>query len=855
MALKLDSLWFVRRTYRIQRALLLLGIPAYYVLGSVLAPQPGYRDPEILRILGSCLFALTLLLSKLPPVKLRMNAVMTTISFLAGIHALYVLHLNDLSTHAFFNLYFLLMVLAVSFPYSFSSKGLLALFLFLINVTAGYLAAVKYSPGEILWYELVVLMILSAVCYMALHFRYKALELAHTSERRFRALLSASPDLLFLMDKEGRYLDLYVQNQDQLFLPVPDCLGKKNSEFLPADIARREVEAIEKTLQTGEPCRYEYELHWKGEIQSYEAITAATGENQVLVAARDITDRKQAEKALIERAEQLRKYEFIVNTSLEYMTLIDRNYRYEAVNQAYCNAHKKNREDIIGHTVADIWGDQLFEARLRGLLDRAFAGEIVQYDLPIAFSDGQLKHFEIAYYPYRTGEVVSHVVVVSRDQTSEKVAEQLREYEARHDSLTKLGNRKQFREALQSSLNRLRRDPNYCFSTMVINLDHFKIVNDSLGHETGDKLLIAVADRLRTLIRSIDYLARSAGGEFLLLMDCVVDQSQVERYAERILLELRHPYFIDGVEIYATASIGICLADREEHTSSGDCLREADAALFEAKKLGRDRFDFFSRRLYEAAVHHIQLGSELRLAMERDELEVFYMPIYSPGRQKVTGYEALIRWNHPERGLLPPAYFIEFAEETGLIVKLGEIVLRKACRQMRQWQKEGMDGFLAVNISARQFRQRGFVDMIHEILQQSDLSANTLELEITESSFLERSDAALTLLESLSGSGIRLSIDDFGTGYSSLSYLKHFPFHTLKIDRSFLFGSDRGQNREIIRSIIELAHALELKVVAEGIETQEQMQLLLSLGCDEMQGYFIGHPLPASEIGRKLALP
>jgi len=854
VARKLDSLWFIRRTYRIQRALLLMGIPAYYVLGSVLSPEPDYQDPESLRILGSCLFALALILSKLPAIKRQMNAVMTTISFLAGMHALYLLYLNDLSAHSFFNIYFLLMVLAVSFPYSFSSKGLLAVFLFLINVLPGYLA-LQRSPEAMLWYDLLVLLILSAICYLSLHFRFKAVELAHSSERRFRALLAASPDLLFLMDKEGRYLDLYVQNYEQLFLPVPFCIGKKNSEFLPEDIARREVEAIQETLRTGESCRYEYELSLNGENLNYEAITAATEEDQVLVAARDITDRKRAEKALIERADQLRQYEFIVNTSLEYMTLIDRNFRYEAVNQAYCNAHRKTRDEIIGHTVADIWGNQVFEARLRGLLERAFAGEVVQYDLPIAFSDGQLKHFEIAYYPYRTGDVVSHVVVVSRDQTSEKVAEQLRDYEARHDSLTNLGNRKQFREALDSSLSRLRRDPNYCFSTMVVNLDHFKIVNDSLGHETGDRLLIAVADRLRTLIRSIDYLARSAGGEFLLLMDCVVDQAQVERYADRILSELRHPYFIDGVEIYATASIGICLADRQEHLASGDCLREADAALFEAKKMGRDRFDFFSRHMYEAAVHHIQLGSELRLAMERDELEVYYMPIYSPSSRKTTGYEALIRWNHPERGLLPPAYFIEFAEETGLIVRLGEIVLRKACRQMRQWQKEGMDAFLAVNISARQFRQGGFVQMVAEILKETQLSPETLELEVTESSFLERSSAALTILESLSGSGIRLSIDDFGTGYSSLSYLKHFPFHTLKIDRSFLFGSEQGQNREIIRSIIELAHALELKVVAEGIETEEQMLLLQGLGCDEMQGYWIGRPVPASEIAPKLALP
>jgi EAL domain-containing protein (putative c-di-GMP-specific phosphodiesterase class I) len=361
-------------------------------------------------------------------------------------------------------------------------------------------------------------------------------------------------------------------------------------------------------------------------------------------------------------------------------------------------------------------------------------------------------------------------------------------------------------------------------------------------------LLFAAAERLRANIRSIDALARSAGDEFIILLDCIIDEQQIDRITTKLISEFRKPFQIQGVDIFTTISIGVVSADRAKHDTPVDCLRDADAALYEAKKMGRDRHEFFSPRLYEQAVRHLELGSELRVAIEKNQLCLYYMPIYSLTQNRISGLEALIRWKHPERGLIEPLHFIEFAEETGLILEIGNIALEAACRQAVQWRSGGHDIFMAVNISARQFRQDGFAKIILETVAASGLEASALELEITESSMMENPERSGAVLAELRNSSVKLSIDDFGTGYSSLNYLQHYPFHTLKIDRSFLRNTEEAQNSEIIRSIVLLAHSLSLKVIAEGIETNSQLELVRSFGCDEVQGFLIGKPMPAEQM-------
>jgi diguanylate cyclase (GGDEF)-like protein len=447
---------------------------------------------------------------------------------------------------------------------------------------------------------------------------------------------------------------------------------------------------------------------------------------------------------------------------------------------------------------------------------------------------------------------------IAEQERISRVLEETKEHfrhAAFHDSLTGLPNRAMFTELLKAEMEGSKRRNDHLFAVLFLDLDRFKNINDSLGHTHGDLLLVAFAERLERALRPVDTLARFGGDEFAILLSGMHDATDAVRVAQRISEELSQPFVLDKNSAFATASIGIALSssgyDRPE-----DILRDADTAMYRAKENGKARYEVFDHAMHARAVSRLQLESDLRQAVEQKEFCVYYQPIVSLETGRLAGFEALVRWNHPRRGLVSPADFIPVAEETGLIVPIGEWVLQEACKHVRKCQlafPSHRSLSLSVNLSARQVAQADLLDRIKEALASSKLNAHHLKLEITESVVMENAEAAALMFKQLRALGVQLSIDDFGTGYSSLSYLHRFPLNYLKIDRSFVSRLTTDNDNAIVRTISTLARNLGMEVIAEGIETEEQYQQLKMLGCEYGQGFLFSHPVNAEGVLHLLA--
>ncbi len=438
-------------------------------------------------------------------------------------------------------------------------------------------------------------------------------------------------------------------------------------------------------------------------------------------------------------------------------------------------------------------------------------------------------------------------VVTARTQGLETANKQLR-YLATHDALTGLPNRVLMDDRISQCMALADRQ-SQTFAVILLDLDRFKLVNDSLGHGVGDELLKEVARRLKSVVREIDTVARLGGDEFVLIITQSPDRDAVQAVARRIIESLNAPVRVAGLEIHTSPSIGIAFYPGDAATVE-TLLANADAAMYYAKQQGRNNYQCFMPRMNTATQEKVRLESDLHAALEHKQFELHYQPKVNTATGVMHGAEALLRWTHPVHGSIPPAKFIPIAEECGLIGAIGAWVVREACRQARAWQLAGLPSLrVAVNLSASQFRQGNIVAIIRNALDAADLDARFLEVELTESAVMSDPEESIAILETLSAMGVLVSVDDFGTGYSSMSYLRRFPIDKLKIDRGFINDvMSRTEDASIVRAIVSLAHSLNLKVVAEGVESTEQLEFLKSLGCDQYQGFHFSPALPAAQF-------
>ena len=427
------------------------------------------------------------------------------------------------------------------------------------------------------------------------------------------------------------------------------------------------------------------------------------------------------------------------------------------------------------------------------------------------------------------------------------------EHQANYDALTGLPNRNLLHDRLRQAVYAQRNPRNT--AVVFIDLDHFKFVNDSLGHSTGDKLLKGMSERLRTVLREGDTVARLGGDEFVLILNDQSNEEVIFRAMQRISATVCEPIQIEGKELYVTCSAGISLYP-QDGPDVDTLLKNADAAMYRAKEHGRNNFQFYTSEMNERVNERLAMENALRRALERKEFLLHYQQRVDLKTGAIVGAEALVRWSHPDWGLVRPARFISLAEETGIVVQLGEWVLHEACRQARAWLDEGLKpGVISVNLSARQFRQEGLVRMVSRILEETKLEPEHLEMELTESMVMHNVEAAIATLQGLKSLGVALSVDDFGTGYSSLSYLKHLPIDALKIDRSFVRDIGAGAEKDegvLAAAILSLGHSLDLKVIGEGVETDAQLRFLKRHHCEEGQGFFYGEPVAPEAFAKLL---
>src|SRR6266436_1968094 len=458
----------------------------------------------------------------------------------------------------------------------------------------------------------------------------------------------------------------------------------------------------------------------------------------------------------------------------------------------------------------------------------------------------------------RAEQAERHVEELSRHfAEQERISIQLQEskdhfrHAAFHDTLTNLPNRALLAENLKFVIERARQHEDYQFAVLFLDLDRFKNVNDSLGHSIGDQLLITMARRLESCTREADMVARLGGDEFAILLDGIPNQNEASKMARRIQEELQSPFNLSGHEVFTTTSLGIALSSTG-YDHPENMLRDADTAMYRAKAQGKACYEIFDKGMHTHAVYVLQMENDLRRALDREEFRVYYQPIVSLDNGALAGFEALIRWQHPERGFVNPSDFIPLAEGTGRMIPIGLWILKKACQQLCQWQWQSSANrnlFMSVNLSSKQVVQGELVAQIRDILEETHVEAKYLKLEITESCVMENADMAARLLKRLKALGVQLSIDDFGTGYSSLGYLHRFPVTTLKVDRSFVGRiGEAAENIEIVRTIISLAENMGMEVVAEGVETLSQLAQLRKLNCQYGQGYLFSRPVDAESV-------
>lgn len=618
-----------------------------------------------------------------------------------------------------------------------------------------------------------------------------------------------------------------------------ELLAKPYIEFIHPEDRVATIAEVKKIALGGETIGFENRYLCKdGSYKWFLWNIVRFVEQELLYCvAHDITERKQVD-------EESREMSVALENAVEGISRLDTQGRYITVNRAYASTFGYQPEEMIGME----WQLTVHPEDRENMMaayQYMLTNDKAEVEIRGVRKDGSVYYKQsVMISAYNKQQFVGHYCF-TKDVTERKQTESQLRHQACHDALTGLPNRFLFIDRVDHAIKRTKRQKDYLFAVLFLDLDRFKVVNDSLGHIIGDQLLVAIAHRLEVCLRPADTVARLGGDEFTILLEDIKDISDATQVAERIQTELTLPFYLSGHEVFTAVSIGIALSTTG-HNQAEDILRNADTTMYRAKALGKGRSEVFDPAMNTQLMARLQLETDLQRSLQRQELQLHYQPIVSLKSNKITGFEALVRWHRPEYGLVAAAEFIPIAEETGLIVPIGWWVLREACNQMRKWQLQFdlKPLTISVNLSGKQFSQPDLIQQIEQILQETNLDPCSLKLEITESILVENAKSASAMLVKLQALGIRLSIDDFGTGYSSLSYLHQFPIDTLKIDGSFIHKIDVDVEKiEIVRTIVALAWNLGMDVVAEGVETNKQMYQIKSLKCDFGQGYLFSKPL------------
>lgn len=673
----------------------------------------------------------------------------------------------------------------------------------------------------------------------------KSEHLSDQSRKKMAAIFAAIPDLLFEMDSQGRYFACHCYQKDDLLAPERELIGKTVFDVMPFAAASTVVKAIKEAEEQGISRGHHISLQLStGEKEFELSVSRKQGEEHdqphFIVLSRDITERKRAEKELHIAATAF--------DSQEGMLITDADHNILRVNNAFTRITGYSAEEVIGQKPSILSSGQHennFYADMAAQLQRFryWQGEIWNKR-----KSGEVYPQYLTITAVQTDdEFISHYVGAFTDITQRKQDEANIHKLAYYDVLTGLPNRRSLLERLNCGIQACRLTDQYG-AVLFIDLDNFKNLNDSKGHDQGDQLLIEVARRLNGAVRNADMVTRLGGDEFVIVLENLgaeeqIALNQVKGIVEKIIRDIQEPVALQGASYHTACSIGIALFSHDDQIDG--VMKRSDMAMYQAKSSGKNTYKFFDPEAEKALCSMAALESDLREALSKAQFELFYQAQLCDG--EVIGAEALLRWKHPVRGLVPPKDFIPLAEDVGLIVPIGNWVLSQACSQLKNWQSKPdfCDLSIAVNVSARQFLQEHFVAEVAACMEHYAVKAGQLKLELTESLVLQDMEDTVHKMEQLRALGIRFSLDDFGTGYSSLLHLKRLPLDQIKIDRSFVRDViTDSDDAEIVRAIIAMGHNLDLDVIAEGVETAEQRDFLAKYKCNDYQGYLFGKPLP-----------
>lgn len=680
------------------------------------------------------------------------------------------------------------------------------------------------------------------------------------SEKKYRDLFENANDLIYTIDLQENFTSLNRAGEK--------ITGYKRNEALKGKVKMAQVVAPEHLTKARKklaekiggkkPTTYELEIIAKnGNRVPLELSTRVIYQDGkpsgVQGIARDISERKKSEEAI--KASE-RQYRFLSEGIMHQVWTAQPDGKLDYVNGRTLEYFAKKSEELISSN----WMSVVHPDDLSDCIDKwtqsLLTGTLYEVEFRLQRHDGEYRwHRALATAGLDSQGNIVKWFGTNTDIHDQKVAEEKLNYFAKHDTLTNLPNRVKFMSHLKRVISRAEFVENFKFAVLFIDLDRFKLINDSLGHIIGDKLLVEFAERLETCVRPGDIVARLGGDEFTILLNNLKEVDDAILVTNRLVQKLNEPFYLDDYEVFTSASIGIVVSD-EIKRQPEDFLRDADTAMYRAKEAGKARYEIFNSEMHIKNMTLLKLENDLRRAIERNEFRVVYQPIVSLETGEICEFEALIRWQHPEHGLVEPQEFIKVAEETGLIIPIGNWIIKEACRQTADWQvrfPQSNPFLVSVNLSAKQLLHPPLNSYINTILSETGLNPRSLRLEVTESVVMGNDEVALNVLNELSKIGVSLSTDDFGTGYSSLSYLHRFPFDSLKIDHSFIGQIDTDKkSSEIVRTILMLAQNLNLEAIAEGIETEEQLRQLQSLGCRFGQGYLFSKPARAVEIERLL---